>query len=253
MIRKYGWKPDIPDIRDFPYKVKRFRLKPIPSKIDLRETGLVPPIVDQGGIGSCVGNATAKVLQFCILKQKQKDIDFSRLFIYYQGRLMAGTENEDSGMYIRDAVKVANRDGVCDEKLWKYDTSQFKKKPSETAYQEALNHQALKYERVARNHSDIGLRLAEGYPIVFGISVYDSFESQEVANTGIVPVPNGNAESLIGGHCVYMIGRDVYKKMYLCANSWGTDWGLKGFFWLPFQFIEDDNLSDDFWTITVME
>ncbi len=90
--------------------------------------------------------------------------------------------------------------------------------------------------------------LAEGYPFVFGFAVYDYFESATMARTGILKMPTAN-EQMLGGHAVTAVGYDQSKKRFLVRNSWGTAWGLKGYFWMPFEYLTDRNLSDDFWTI----
>ena len=95
--------------------------------------------------------------------------------------------------------------------------------------------------------------LASGQCFVFGISVYDSFESQQVASTGVVPMPNLQTEQLLGGHAVMAIGYNNAQKRLLVRNSWGLDWGLsgnlKGYFTLPYDYVTNPNLASDFWTV----
>ena len=94
--------------------------------------------------------------------------------------------------------------------------------------------------------------LTEGYPFVFGFSVYESFESEEVATRGIMPIPAKN-EKLLGGHAVIAVGYDNSKQSFIIRNSWGTKWGIKGYFYMPYSYITDSNKSDDFWTIRLVE
>jgi C1A family cysteine protease len=81
-----------------------------------------------------------------------------------------------------------------------------------------------------------------------GFSVYDSFESDEVAKTGIVPMPM-KSESLLGGHATMAVGYDDKTQRFLVRNSWGESWGMKGYFTIPYAYLENRSLSDDLWTI----
>jgi C1A family cysteine protease len=87
---------------------------------------------------------------------------------------------------------------------------------------------------------------------VFGFSVYESFESQSVASTGHAPMPKPK-EPLLGGHAVVAVGYDDSKQWFVVRNSWGTNWGLSGYFTMPYAYLLDGNLSDDFWTIRLVQ
>ena len=164
---------------------------------------------------------------------------------------MEGTTNEDAGAMIRDGVKTLVNLGVCTEKKWPYRIARFTNKPSTVCYKEAADHQVTSYHRI------IGLQqmrqcLAEGYPFVFGFSVYDAFESKQVASTGTLNLPQPG-EKQMGGHAVCAVGYDDKAKRVLVRNSWGGKWGSKGYFTMPYDYISDDNLADDFWTLRAFE
>jgi C1A family cysteine protease len=89
--------------------------------------------------------------------------------------------------------------------------------------------------------------LIDGHPFVFGISVYDSFMGDDVKATGIVPMPKSN-ERVQGGHAITSVGFDDSKAALICANSWGVDWGIAGYFYLPYNYVSDSDLACDFWT-----
>jgi C1A family cysteine protease len=178
-------------------------------------------------------------------------VNVSRLFIYYNERVIEHTVSEDAGAMIRDGIKALVKQGVCSEKKWPYVVSKFATKPNPACYKEALNHQVVAYARI-QTLDEMRACLAEGYPFVFGFTVYESFESQQVAKTGVVPMPKPK-EKVLGGHAVLAVGYDDAQKRLLVRNSWGTGWGMKGYFTFPYDYAADRNLSDDFWTIRRQE
>jgi C1A family cysteine protease len=246
-VEWYGWVPDLPDRRDQMYSVPQAMAGALPSSSDLRQG--CPPVYDQGQLGSCTGNAIAAALQFNQIKEKSADIfGPSRLFIYYNERAIEHTINTDSGAMIRDGIKSVAKDGAPHETLWPYDISKFQSKPSAAAYADAGKHRAILYQRLAQSLSQFKGCLASGYPFVFGFSVYESFEGADVAKTGIMPMPGAN-EKQIGGHAVLAVGYDDASERIIVRNSWGPKWGLAGYFTMPYAYITDGNLADDFWTI----
>ena len=247
-MRKYTWKPDLPDFRDHKYTVKA--AVALPSSMDLR--GSFPPCYDQGQLGSCTGNAIAGDCEFNMIKQKQASFTPARLGIYYLERKMEGTVSQDSGAMIRDGIKVVAQYGVWPETLQPYDITKFKKAPTKTMLKAGLTHQALVYERLDGSLIQMKTRLASGLPFVFGFTVYESFESAAVAKSGVVPMPS-KTEKVLGGHAVLAVGYDDSKKAILVRNSWGSGWGIKGYFWLPYDYISNPNLADDMWAISRME
>jgi C1A family cysteine protease len=147
-----------------------------------------------------------------------------------------------------------NKQGVCPESMWKYSAGKilFKRKPGANCYKEALKHQVLSYHRIVHDIDHMKGCLAEGFPFVFGFTVYDEFESDAVAKTGKLNLP-GPKEEVQGGHAVMCVGYDDNTQRFLVRNSWGTDWGMKGYFTMPYEYLTNRNLADDFWTIRMME
>lgn len=249
--KRYGWNPDLPDHRDYMFASRPSTLQQLPPAVDLRKQ--CPAVYDQGELGSCTANAIGAAFEFELIKQNLKD-DFmpARLFIYYNERTMEGTVSEDSGAQLRDGIKTVNKQGVCPEKMLPYDVSQFTKKPSVKCYKEALLHQVISYKRIVRDLSQIKGCLAEGYPFVFGFTVYEAFESESVAKTGILNLPQ-KGERPVGGHAVLAVGYDDAQKRFIVRNSWSDAWGQKGYFTIPYDYLLNENLSDDFWTIRLVE
>jgi C1A family cysteine protease len=245
----YGWVPDLPDYRDFVFKAPR--IGPLPQTVDLRRA--CPPVWDQGALGSCTANAIAAALEFDQMKQQLMDVfDPSRLFIYYNERVMEGTVAEDAGAMIRDGIKSVSKQGAPHERLWPYQLKKFRTKPSKPAYADARKHAALLYQRVTQDVQQLRGCLAAGYPFVFGFSVYTSFESDAVATSGKVPMPRPN-EKMLGGHAVLAVGYNHAKQRFILRNSWGQMWGESGYFTMPYRYLLDENLSDDFWTIQLVQ
>ena len=148
---------------------------------------------------------------------------------------------------IRDGIKTLAKQGVCSEKQWPYKMSKYAVKPGPACYKQGLNHQITSYHRI-NTLDEMRACLAEGFPFVFGFTVYESFESQQVAKTGIVDMPKPG-EKTLGGHAVMAVGYNDKQKRFIVRNSWGEDWGVKGYFTMPYDYVADRNLSDDFWTI----
>lgn len=246
----YGWVPDVPDQRDYLYAAPREVLGALPPSVDL--TASCPPVYDQGQLGSCTGNSIAAALEFDADKQGIAGYTTpSRLFIYYNERVMEHTVASDSGAQIRDGVKSVATQGACPETEWPYNIAQFAVQPTPQCYIDAKLHRAIAYQRVARSIQQMQGCLADGYPFVFGFTVYESFESQQVARTGVAPMPGPN-EQVLGGHAVLAVGYDNASQAFRVRNSWGTGWGQGGYFTLPYQYLLSTGLSSDFWTIRTL-
>jgi len=245
---KYGWIPDLPDHRDLKY-VSLMSVDTLPVSVDLRP--YCPPIYDQGNLGSCTANAISAAIEFDQFKQKLK-FPFvpSRLFIYYNERVIEGSVKSDSGAMIRDGIKTVAKQGAPPEKYWPYIESKFRKKPTATSYKKATYYTVTKYQSVGQTVDEMKACLSSGFPFVFGFTVYESFESQTVAQTGIVSMPTPN-ESVLGGHAVLCVGYNDATQRFIVRNSWGDSWGQHGYFEMPYAYLANPDLSDDFWVVNV--
>jgi C1A family cysteine protease len=246
---KFGWVKDNVDPRDRKFKITAPH--ELPSIVDLRQ--YCPPVYNQGELGSCTANALGAAFQFEQIKQKKQDFIPSRLFIYYNERALEGTINEDAGAMIRDGIKTMVKDGVCSESMWKYDIWKFKTKPNNDCYRVALDNQVLEYLRISPHTLyEVKHCLSDGYPVAFGFTIYESFMSDEVARTGIASMPKPGEQSM-GGHAVLAVGYDDNKQALIVRNSWGEKWGINGYFYLPYGYVEQSGLSADYWTIRLVE
>lgn len=243
----YGWIRDLPDARDYLYAAPLHRFPGgLPRSVDLRTE--CPPVYDQGQLGSCTGNAIAGAIEFDQRKLGKKEFTPSRLFIYYNERVIEGTVSQDSGAQVRDGIKSVATLGAPPETDWAYNISEFAQKPPAKAYMDAKFDLVSSYSRVAQSLTQMQGCLAEGYPFVFGFTVYESFEGQQVADAGIVQMP-AHGEKVVGGHCVVAVGYDDSERHFIIRNSWGTGWGVKGYCYMPYEYLISPHLASDFWTI----
>ncbi len=255
MLRyKLGWIPDVPDQRDVLFSTM-FRVpRKFPAQVDLRKD--CSAVEAQGTLGSCTAQALVGALEFLQLrelksKSKTRFRDLSRLFVYYNERFAMGTVREDSGAMLRTGIKTLKAQGVCREKLWPYKISRFANKPTETCYTEALDHQVTAYQRL-KSLKEMKACLAMGLPFVFGFSVYEHVMSDAVTKTGKIRLPK-QTERMLGGHAIMAVGYRERSKVLLFRNSWGKEWGQKGYGELPFAYLESRELSNDLWCIQSTE
>ena len=246
----HGWNPDLPDHRDHQYSAPNHLLATLPPSLSL-ESGC-PKVYDQQALGSCTSNAIAAAIEFDRLKEKLPDWTPSRLFIYYNERVIEKTVKSDSGAQIRDGIKSVNTKGACREATWPYEIKKFAQTPPPAAFTEGAQHTAVTYQQVTQTLTQLKGCLVSGYPVVFGFTVYESFESDEVAQTGIVNLPTSQ-EKVLGGHAVLLVGYNDTTQRFRVRNSWGVDWGQKGYFEMPYAYVTSKNLASDFWTIQLVK
>jgi C1A family cysteine protease len=243
--RVYGFRPDLPDQRDYLFSSLKKSVS-LPASVDLRLH--CPPVEDQSSLGACTSHALAGALEFLELKDKITLSHMSRLFIYYNERVLEHTVMSDSGAALRDGIKTLAKQGCCTEAHWPYIISKFETKPPVTCYTEGLTHVIQAYYRI-QTLTDMKTCLASGYPFVFGFTVYESFENNTVTQTGIVPMP-GPHEAVLGGHAVCCVGYDDHSSRFIVKNSWGTSWGMKGYFTIPYNYLTNPSLASDMWYIS---
>lgn len=242
----YNLKKDSEDSRDYKYSLHLgVDLTQLPKSVDLRQ--FMPPIFDQGQLGSCTSNMSAGHMGYYNVLYGQQYEPFSRLQHYWHERTIENSVNDDSGAQMRTAFQVMTEIGMGYEKDWTYDISKFRDKPSDAAEAEAPKHKLDEYHRI-ENLDALKHALSSGLTVGIGIMVYQSFESQDVARTGVVPMPNKGSEQCLGGHAVLVVGYDDDKNHLIVRNSWGEGWGDKGYFYLPYDFINDSSLVLDCWT-----
>ena len=235
----YGWIRDNPDVRDRYFEPPH--MMDIPPVVNLQSD--FPPPYSQGKINSCTAQALSAIIEY----NERKQASPSRLFIYYNERLLMNTTESDSGASMRTGIKSVSQYGYCREDIWPYTIDKWKTKPNRTAYRFANSNKINNYSRINQNIRQLKLSLASRNPFVFGFTVYEKFESNEIRTSGLLSMPNN--EKMLGGHAVIAVGYDDNDQTFMIRNSWGPDWGLNGYFKMPYEYISDPNLAADFWII----
>jgi len=241
---RLNWRPD-PWKYDKPVVIFPSN-KRQPRRVDYRE--FCPPVYNQGKLGSCSANAVAGAFEFDSMKQHLEVFTPSRLFIYYNERVLTGglDKYRDEGATLTESVETMNRTGVIPETEWPYDISKFTVKPPAQCYIHAKQHRVIKSARVGNSLAQKKAALAQGYPIIFGFVVFESF--RDITHNGIMSMPR-EGEKIIGGHAVMAVGYDERRKWFIVRNSWGNSWGDNGYFYMPYEFIQNHNYASDFWAV----
>lgn len=242
---KYGWKQQPRDDRDLMYSVAK-PTAGLSATSDLRDT--FPPCYDQLQTSSCTGNGTVGALQSAQTRAQLPLVMLSRLFAYFNGRVLEAGQDTDGGANIRDVIKSCNLYGIVEESLWPFDPNKVTTKPSDEVYEEAIADQIHFYAGVdLTNPDNVKIALCHGIPVVFGVPVYSYMESDEMAKTGILQMP-AEGEQPIGGHCMVICGHDDSTQLYWVRNSWGPGWSIfNGYLKIPYNYISQ--LGSDGWAI----
>jgi len=250
-LKGLGWRPDLPDIRDFTFESSGIikKKKVFPVKLDLRGHVDMPPVYDQKSIGSCVAQAVGALCDF----KYGTDFNYepSTLFLYYVTRSLDGTVDSDSGSSIRSGIKAANEFGIATAKHWPYDVKKFKVTPPKDVFDIASNHQALEYQRVKQRLDDLRACLLGDNLIAFGICVYEGLY-KITPKKPLLELPD-YSQSMQGGHALVIAGYDDIKQHFIVRNSWGSQWGLSGYFYIPYNYVLNPQLAMDFWSIGLVE
>jgi len=220
------------DYRDLYYRASNNNVK---NKVDLRVW--CSPIEEQLHLGSCVGQSIIGAFELMLNKNyPDKYMDLSRLFVYYNARVIEGDPSIDSGVYVRDGIKAVNKWGVCSEDYWPYLTDKFSTIPDTKSYLDAKTRLIKNYHRI-KSIKDIISTVSAGYPVVTGIEVFGDFDNTGINSDPIISMPIETDNSL-GGHAVTIVGYDNDKEYFICRNSYGEQWGDQGYFYMPYSYAE---------------
>jgi C1A family cysteine protease len=249
-VIKFKHKADKPDSRDFRIPERASDEPPLPKSIDLRKD--CPPVYFQGSISSCTANATAALLDVVRKKDKLSFLNPSRLFIYYNCRVLNGDPADDHGSCFRDALSTIYDTGVCAEADWDYNPKLLFEKPTDTCYTKAIENKFQYYALIDQTETALKHCLNEGYPFLFAINLFSHLNDDHMLfETDILSVPiSGRPKPpVLGSHALCCVGYDDEKQLFLIRNSFGADWCMSGHFYIPYSFMLDPECSNGFWTL----
>ena len=232
--------------------------KALPSVVDLRGSGFMPPVENQGEEGDCAAHATAGALEFLQMQELKVGngtliydaaglVRVSRQQLYWGGRLLEGSTDQDSGISdLNDMAKVAEVTGVARESLWPYTAADLFNPPPQVVLEDASAHKLSESYAVSPGYQ-MKHCLWSGFPFMLGFQVFQSFMTQAVTDTGEMPMPT-DGEQIVGGHAVLAVGYDDARQCFIIRNSWGGAWGIDGYFHMPYEFM-DSQYAGDFVTL----
>lgn len=223
----------------------------LPAKIDLRAG--FSPIYNQQNTNACVGFSTVHGLGEYLMRKKGITTSFSPRFLWNMGRKVEKTLDKNVGMYFNDAIKVIDNYGMLpeedmpfNEKLFTYNPNPSKEDieqqnkdvaevPTSTMIQKAKKFKVSQgWVNINSVHA-MKKALSSGYPVVFGVLIFDSF--YKTKSDGLIAIPKDD-EKNHGGHAIVAVGYDNAKRHLIIRNSWGTQWGDKGYAYLPYEFLK---------------
>jgi C1A family cysteine protease len=227
----YAIRPSKSDTRDWIYKRQNTSLRQ-----EVYLTAWDSQVEDQGMLGSCAAEAITCAYELQVKYQYPDQFaELSRLFLYYNTRVLENTIAEDAGVFrMKNALISLKNQGICSEDLWPYDISKFAEQPSQAAYQDALRRKIKSYKLVP-GVMEILENLNNNIPVVIGIEIFDRFLTINKSDP-VVKLPSIREESL-GGHAMCVLGYSLEKAQFYVKNSFGTQWGDSGYCWIPFEYL----------------
>jgi hypothetical protein len=231
------------------YEAGRHAPAKLPPRVDLRP--FMTTVENQGRTSSCVANAVAGAYEYLAKRHLGASAyDVSRLFIYYNARDLGGCADEDGGSVIGDAIEGLKRYGACAERTWPFEEGAVNERPSDEAFDEAVEFLVEGAELVPTRLDAWRGALAEGHPVIFGISLYESFDAHR--RRGLVPMPSPRESSRAshGGHAMLCVGYSDKDRLFIVRNSWGDDWGDGGYCYIPYDYLMSPKFNaGDSWVI----
>lgn len=221
------------------------------SSIDLRKN--FSKIKNQGQQGSCLAFALTSIFEYMMKVNKQTECDLSEAFLYYNARNMDDNNDvstkEDTGSRFKPAMDSLIKYGISLEKFWPYNDEVYSNKPTREAYKDAENRKLIKAVNVNGNSNAIKSALSDGYPVAVSLTLCPSFYN----NGAYITVPSkeeiddikenvNKSDVILRCHAMVIVGYSEDLKMFLVRNSWGDNWGDKGYCYIPYAYIDNNDL-----------
>lgn len=229
------------DIEERPL-AETYQVHKVPVKaVDLRNK--FGEIRQQGSLGACTVFGVTSILEYMI-KSSGVNIQLSPRFVYYN---VAKVDDKgyrvDSGSSLYSVIESLEKEGVCLEELYPYQVDSFyNTPPTSEAINDAKDRLVAKAMNVELEHNAITSALSDGYPVAISLRIFDSFADNE---NGFVFYPSEQEknEGNDGWHVMVICGFSEEEKVYIVRNSWGKEFGDNGYCYIPFSYIEDENLA----------
>lgn len=238
----YLLRTDSTDFRDYEYTRTKSILRPV---VDLRDW--CSRVEDQRDLGSCSGAAVVGAYELILKKDyPEKYTDLSSLFVYYNARLLEDSIDKDNGAFIRSAIKAAYKYGLCAESTWPYFTDAFAALPPIACYENAMHRKIKNYHRLS-DLDDTLDALNNNHPVMIGVALYTQF-NDITRGDPVLKMPM-EGQDMMGSHAVCAVGYDAERKQLLIKNSFGSSWGMHGYFWMPYEYAEKE--INDQWVFDI--
>lgn len=257
----FGWKPDLPDIHDKYYQFDKVELAPDTdsdsdldsdiensfriSRVDLRDQ--FPPVYDQANLHCSVPCSVLSVWRFFCNKTQSESDPPSRIHLH---QLTSLIDSNDKSLSIKNCLHVLEKVGVVSEEVIGF--GEYPEVDEHFSGIESKPPKLIKYRRVEQNKEQFKRALDAGYPIIFGLSLYSSALTDGTRKTGVIKMPT-KSDQVVGGMCMVLVGYDNEQKMWIVRNNWGGDWGERGYGYIPFNYLTNPQLAQNFWVIYKLE
>ncbi len=211
----------------------------LPKTCDLREPSWWT-VCDQGNTGSCVGWATAdSVLRWHFVKagRVNKKEPLSVRFIWMAAKelddfvTVPTTFIEDEGTSLKSALDVARKFGVVLDSVLAFGSGRLFQGDAQTFYATAAQLKITSYFNLKQNQANWRAWLATKGPILTRLGVDATWDNAGETQGNL---DTYEPDTVRGGHAVALVG--YTKDRFIVRNSWGTEWGDKGFAYASLEY-----------------